>query len=192
MTEIALVGQVVELQPTGIRWLSQPSLDQYLALGDLLFKADQAYQWAIGDALVYGEDHFGEEWTQIQAQFRMSEGRMQSLASVARKIPRSRRRKNLTFTHHQEIAGKVDAPEQQKEWLDKAHGMTVTELRADLQEAYGWQERKVRPTVREAAKMVVEKAEPVEGGWLVSDEVYGRLCEATGQPVGNLLEGEAS
>jgi hypothetical protein len=186
MSELeTLTGRVFSVTKTGITWLEQPTLDQYLEIGSFLSYGMEGFKWAVGDLMAYGEREFGEDAYQAQVNLRMSPGHLRNLAWVARKIPPARRNAELTWSQHAEIAGKVEDPEAQKRWTEKAEGLTVAELRAQLEQEFGVKKPK-RMSVREAARLVVDSAftgdtdawGPV---WLVPQDAFQALCESIGE-----------
>lgn len=128
---------------TGLR-LTDPNLsyDSYEAIGHLLGEMRKAMQWAVGDYILLGEQLFGERCYQAIEALGISEEGMREMVRVASGIPRSMRRKDLSWSHHRavvgltkEIAG-VKVPDRalQREWLKKAssQGLSHHALRAAL------------------------------------------------------------
>ena len=65
--------------------------------------AETSLQWAIGDALNYGEDNYPEQWTQALCE-KYVRGSKYNIAWVARSVPPENRRADLTFHHHRMVA----------------------------------------------------------------------------------------
>jgi hypothetical protein len=92
--------------------------------------------WVVGDLIVYGEDHYGEEVAQamseIMAKTRYGRKTIYNLVYVSRNVLPENRNPALTHSHHYEVA-KLDA-EEQREWLGLAEleGWTVRQLRAHI------------------------------------------------------------
>jgi hypothetical protein len=74
--------------------------------------------WWIGDWLQYGEARWGEKYTEAARITGYDVKTLRNIAYVAKRFDLSRRRDNLTWTHHAEIAALPT--EQQNEWLDRA------------------------------------------------------------------------
>lgn len=83
-----------------------------------LRSAERAVQWWLGDALRFGESRYGEMYSQALEETDYSYQSLADAAWVAGKIETSRRRENLSFSHHKEIAALP--PEEQDYWLDEA------------------------------------------------------------------------
>jgi hypothetical protein len=85
--------------------------------------------WGLGDAINFGERVYGEMYAQAVDATKLSESTLQGYAYVARRIPRSRRRPGLSFSHHAEVASL--APQERERWLDRAEAekLSVAVLR---------------------------------------------------------------
>jgi hypothetical protein len=90
----------------------------------------KASQWWIGDALLHGENRFGEQFAQAASETGYSEESLRGFLWVASRIPPSVRRPTLSWSHHQVVAGCGDT-EEAKDWLEIAERstMSVRELR---------------------------------------------------------------
>ena len=100
--------------------LSQPDLPYatFEALCLMLGKLHEAVRFAIGDAIIQGEVLFGEAAYQSFERFQLSEEAMKEYVRVAQRVPRSRRRKGLSWSHHRAVAALP--PVEQKQWLRRA------------------------------------------------------------------------
>jgi hypothetical protein len=77
----------------------------------------EAVRFAIGDAILLGEQLYGDECHQAIEAMNLSEDARQEYVRVAQRVPRSRRRKDLSWSHHRAIAALP--PAEQKEWLKR-------------------------------------------------------------------------
>jgi hypothetical protein len=95
------------------------------ALGQL---RDQS-AWGLGEWLLAGEKLFPDRYSQAIEITGRSKGGLMNIVSVARRVPRRRRRNELTFGHH-EVVAKL-SPKEQIEWLALAveRKLTVEEFR---------------------------------------------------------------
>jgi hypothetical protein len=100
--------------------LTEPNLPyaRYEALCVLLGKMHEAVRFAIGDAILLGERLFKEEAYQAIELLGLSETARREYVRVAERVPRSTRRKTLSWSHHRAVASLP--PPEQKEWLRKA------------------------------------------------------------------------
>jgi hypothetical protein len=117
---------------TGLVVHGAPSLEEWEGVGEMLQRLHKATPWALGDWLNYGEDHYGEAFSQALAASGLELQTLKNYKWVAGKIEPSRRRDVLPFALHAEVASLP--VEQQNEWLDKAEaeGMTRSELRSAI------------------------------------------------------------
>lgn len=119
--------------PTGLTW------EQYERLGNFLGTLGRAYCWWVGDFLIYGEDVFGEEFAQIEAQLPHSAQTLLNYRSIARHFPPRRRRQSLSFSVHEAVA-----------YLEPTEGDRLL----DLAEANGWK----RDQMREARRAITPES----------------------------------
>jgi len=88
-----------------------------------LYKVSQVRDggnWWVGDALNYGDMHFGEVYYQAAGETGMSEETLQRLKYVSSRVSPVNRIKELTWSHHREVA---KCPEdEQVRWLGMALG----------------------------------------------------------------------
>ena len=106
------------------------SIEDWLAEVALLLTMRDRLQWAIGDSLLFGEVRYGEAWSQVADQY--NHHTLENCRWVASRFAVSRRRENLSFSHHAEVAS-MEPPDQDG-WLDRAEaeGMHRAELRKAL------------------------------------------------------------
>jgi hypothetical protein len=88
--------------------------------------------WWVGDWLQYGAARWGEKYSEAARITGYDVKTLRNIAYVAKRFDLSRRRDNLTWTHHTEVAAL--APEQQDEWLDRALALRLSpgDLRIEL------------------------------------------------------------
>jgi hypothetical protein len=110
------------------------SRDAYLRLGAFLATIGRGYCFWVGDLLNSAEDNI-EEWAQLEAILPHSPHTLVNYKSVASRIPRTRRRKMLSFSTHAEVAY-LD-PRVRDQWLDKA-------------ERYDWKREDMRAALNDA------------------------------------------
>jgi hypothetical protein len=105
------------------------SLDGWLDVARGLAGIARGHQWWIGDALVYGEEHFGDEAFQHADEFGLEAHTLTNYRWVASAVELSRRRDELSFSHHAEVA-RLKPRDQSKAlaWAAK-QGAGVRELR---------------------------------------------------------------
>ena len=136
------LGLLAELEAAGAistigLHLADPNLpySQFEALCTLLGKMHEAVRFAIGDAILLGEKLYGEKAYQAFESLNISEKGMWEYMRVSLRVPRSRRRKDLSWSHHRAVASLE--PAEQKEWLKAASDQRMShhQLRQALQPA---------------------------------------------------------
>jgi hypothetical protein len=118
------------LRPTSLKISEQLEIPKWKALLEALAAMERGRQWWIGDALVYGEATFEEElFVQHSSEVGLEPGTLVNYRWIASSIDPSRRREELSFSHHAEVARLK--PDEQDAMLERAiaNGWTVRELR---------------------------------------------------------------
>jgi adenine-specific DNA-methyltransferase len=123
-----------KLQKTGLMPIGNPTFEQWQECGQFIQKASGAVQLWLGDWLNYGEHKWGEKYAQAIEDTGLEYGSLRNAAYVAKQIDLSRRRDNLPFSHHQEVASLE--PDKQTEVLDWAEeeNATVREVRQKVRD----------------------------------------------------------
>lgn len=117
--------------------------DRWATLLRALGLMDRAGRWWLGEALNYGEQHYGERYAQALEDTGLAYQTLANIAYVARRWESYRRRENLSWSLHAEVASLP--PEQQDVWLDAA-------------EAGHWTRQQLRESVQQSRVAVVEAA----------------------------------
>lgn len=129
MTEVAVrkgsLELLAELERTGGiseigLHLNNPDLPytQFESLCVLLGRMHEAVRFAIGDAIILGQQLYGEEAFQALEALNLSEDARQEYVRVSARVARSRRRIGVSWSHHRAVASLE--PAEQKHWLKKA------------------------------------------------------------------------
>ena len=126
-TAIAVPGS---LSPVGLDLRPGLSLAEWTAVGTALGRVDRAYRWWVGDWLNYGGGEYAERHAEALATTGLKQSSLKACKWVAEQIESVRRRTNLYWDHHLEVAALT--PDEQDLWLGRAEakGWTVKELRA--------------------------------------------------------------
>lgn len=132
--QLAIPG--VELGPVSLR-VTDPELT-YETFAQIVRASSHIHSAAkfwLGDALNFGERVYGERYAQAIDATGLPYQYLANVASICGKVAVSRRRENLSFSHHSEVA-RLE-PREQIEWLGAAvtNDWTVEELRLRVREA---------------------------------------------------------
>lgn len=124
--ELALRGEVTE---TALVLPSDLDFEEWEEVGRTLGRVESGRQWWVGDWLNQGERNYGEGYAQGMDATGLAYNTLNNCRWVASRFANTRRRVNLTWGHHEVVAG--DEPDDQDHWLDWAeqYGWTVRELR---------------------------------------------------------------
>lgn len=98
-------------------------------IGRVLFRMDRSVQWWVGDWIRFGETRYGEKYTQAIEATGREYDTLAKYTYVAGRFGFFRRRKDLSFGHHSEVAALPS--DQADRWLDAAaeQDMSVRDLR---------------------------------------------------------------
>lgn len=126
----------VEVQTTEIGWLPQGDMpfEQWEQAGRRLLRVGRAVQFWIGDWILYGERNYGDTYRTAIDRTGYEYQTLANIVTVCREIESSRRREQLTFTHHAEVAPLEHG--RQEELLDRAvtEGWSTAHLRTECRQ----------------------------------------------------------
>lgn len=108
----------IELRPNGLLVRGIVPYETWEAYGYWLACVEKAVHWLLGDWCNYGEAAYGEKYAQALDSSVFAYQTIANDAWVCSRIPISRRRENLSFGHHAEVAA-LDVAEQDH-WLELA------------------------------------------------------------------------
>jgi len=131
------LGMRGRFTPTGLLLPDDMPVEEWLEVCEYLGLCQKAVLWWWGDALAFGERKYGEMYSQALDATDYSYQALNDAVYVAKNVTFSRRRENLSWSHHREVAPLP--PAEQEEWLLRAEeeGLTRAALRAAIkQKAY--------------------------------------------------------
>ncbi len=133
-----------QLSETSLNLPPNMPYEEWLRVGETLFRIEKSVRWWIGDWVNYGEQTYGEKYAQAITETGLSYSTVANAAYTARKIEPSRRREKVDFSKHHAVAG-LDEYQQEK---------ILGEI-----EAHPTPESKVREMVREEREKGAEVVE---------------------------------
>lgn len=117
-----------------ISWNPSQELDahEWAAAGRRLGAVGRCIQWLLGDWIAYGNTKFGDRYARASKITGYDVQTLMNMVYVASRFPDSRRRGNLSWSHHETLASME--PDGQEHWLDEAnkHRWSVADLRMML------------------------------------------------------------
>jgi hypothetical protein len=118
-------------------WTPPEQLDRpgWLAAGTSLAEFGRVNNWWVGDWVRYGNERWGEKYTQAAKITGLDSKTLRNIAYVASRFDLSRRRDNLTWTHHAEVASLPN--DEQERWLDRSLALRLSpgDLRIEVRAA---------------------------------------------------------
>lgn len=159
-------------------------------IGQQISLISDCSRWWLGDWLIYGERQYPNRYRLAIEATSLDYQTLKNYAWIARRIPRSRRRDQLSLQHHAEVAALL--PSEQEHWLQQAvdMGWTRRELRKRLRASRNGDESKTvtAATVRidvitERQRSWQEAADAMQlslAEWIVHilDQAAGRVVES--------------
>lgn len=132
----AFAAEQVRFTPLGLEMPEGLPMEGWAAVGRRLCRADQVMKWWLGDWASFGERKYGKlkEFAEANG---INPGTLMNLAWVAGAVAISRRRENLEWSKHCEVAALK--PAEQAKWLAKAESehLPVAGLRQQIRLARG-------------------------------------------------------
>lgn len=135
-----------KISSVGLDLPKELPFDDWLRVGETLKGLDRALPWMVGDWLNFGERKYGETYSQGMDATGLEYQTLKAMCWVSGVFELVRRRTNLSWSHHKEVAA-LDSTEQD-EWLDKA-------------EAGGWSQKELRAQIK--APFLLERPAPPTG-----------------------------
>jgi hypothetical protein len=125
----------VSMTPTAWAASGDLSLLEWSQSGRRLGIIGRATGWWIGDWVNYGNARFGERYVRAARITGYDVQTLMNMVYVASRFDSARRRQNLSWSHHAELAALE--PEQQDYWLDRAENerLSVRCLREEVRRA---------------------------------------------------------
>ena len=118
-------------------WMPRKDLDleAWMRAGQRLGTMTRCSQWWLGDWIRYGTLRWGEKYKEAARITGVDPRTLRNIAYVAGSVEVSRRRDNLSWSHHAEVSSLE--PAEQEKWLTLAEseGMSVSDLRTELRAA---------------------------------------------------------
>ncbi len=130
------------------------AVDDWIRTGQRLGAMTRCSQWWLGDWMRYGAGRWGEKYKEAARITGYDVHSLRNIAYVAGRVGVSRRRDNLTWSHHAEVSALV--PDEQDRWLDLAarEKMSVSDLRIELRAARKKEKTPLLPIVAGLSKAI--------------------------------------
>jgi hypothetical protein len=130
---------------TGLNLPHRLSFDRWLTVGHQLSAIATSSAWCLGDWVVYGQDTYTGRYRAAIDRTSLDYQTLRNYAWVVRRFPHHRRRAELSFGHHAEVAALSEA--EQDFWLGKAA-------------KHGWSRNRLRRQVRDSLAQRTDSDEP--------------------------------
>jgi hypothetical protein len=153
-----LFSEYLECRDEGLKWRKDPDYETWEKLTTNLIYGSRKMLWLVGDAMQYGEAHFGDKVYQVIDPTHYDVKTVKNAAWVCGVIPPSKRVNTLSFSHHETVAALLE--KDREELLEQAAGehWSVKELREKARQV---KEKYPEEKKRKSKKPVKEKKLPV-------------------------------
>lgn len=125
---------IPKTRTTAVAWLGYNALtvEEWQRYGTRLGAMSKSTNWWLGDWVRFGLRYLDQRYDQICRVTGYDEQTLMNMAYVAKNFPAPRRRENLSWSHHAELAPLP--PDEQDRWLDlaAAQKLSVRQLRAKV------------------------------------------------------------
>jgi hypothetical protein len=119
--------------PSSVKVNGKPEIDEWIGPFQFALWCQRASPWWIGDMLLAGDAQFGEDFSQA-CEGLISGDQLQRYESIARRVPPSNRRHNLSWSAHAAVA-RLSYSDQKRMLLEaERRGWTSEELRKKARE----------------------------------------------------------
>ncbi len=129
------VHEKLLVTPVGLRFPAAMSYTDWERAGRRLASISNSFMWCLGDWVAYGLDKYTDRYYQAIQAVGLDYKTLRNYTWVARRFKWSRRRADLSFQHHAEVAALPS--EEQDQWLERAasHQWSRNQLREHLRAA---------------------------------------------------------
>ena len=119
---------------SSVAWAPTQDLNanEWAAAGRRIGAVGRCIQWLLGDWIAYGNTKFGERYARAAKITGYDTQTLMNMVYVASRFEISRRRENLSWSHHETLAALDE--EEQNHWLDQAqvNRWSIADLRMML------------------------------------------------------------
>lgn len=142
---------------TGLRFHPDTPVSVWGCLVVRLQRQQKLIEWALADAINFGEAAYGEMYAQWVDETGLTKRTLQNIAYIGRKIEPPRRREHVSFAHHAEVVA-LPVPDQES-LLDAAESRGMT--RYDLRDAVRELKASRAGRAVDASGTAIEESEPL-------------------------------
>lgn len=121
-----------ELTETSLVIQKNISFDEWMSIGDFLKQVNKCVLWWLGDWLNFGENKYGEKYSQALDETDYTYGGLANASWVSNRFEISCRHENLSWSHHSEVAS-LDIEKREKYLNDaEENGWSKNRLRGEV------------------------------------------------------------
>ena len=129
LVKIQTQTQQIQATETSLELPENLPISDYYEAGTKIHSLHKSTSWLLADLLQYGDVHYGEQFSQVVSDWGYRPETLRNALYVARRWPKQRRRKELTFAHHQAVSSVDEAVADEMLEIAVKNGYSVKELR---------------------------------------------------------------
>lgn len=131
---LELTAKGAKFNPLELRLPEQMPLEDWASVGRQLCRSDQVLKWWLGDWAAFGLRKYGQ-LKEFAVANNLNYGGLRNAAWVSQNVELSRRRDNVEWSFHAEVASLK--PKEQAAWLAKveSEGIARAELRRQIRQS---------------------------------------------------------
>lgn len=129
LVKIQTQTQQIQATETSLDIPENLPINDYYEAGTKIHSLHKSTSWLLADLLQYGDSHYGDQFSQVVDDWGYRPETLRNALYVAKRWPKSRRRKELTFAHHQAVSSVDEAVADEMLEIAVKNGYSVKELR---------------------------------------------------------------
>jgi hypothetical protein len=183
------INGLATTRKTSLRLPSDIPIGVWKHIGEQISVLTEATSWWQGDWLIYGQQSYPNRYERAIEATHLDYQTLRNYAWVCRRFSMSRRRDELSFQHHAEVAAMLES--EQDAWLDRAEkfGWSKSALRKQLRAARDGKE----PSLGRRSAIRLDISEDQRNHWQAAAERLNRtLSEWISETLDYAAEAEPS
>lgn len=129
LVKIQTTTQQIQATETSLELPENLPINDYFEAGNKIHSLHKSTSWLLADLLSYGDSHYGDQFSQVVDDWGYRPETLRNALYVAKRWPKERRRKELTFAHHQAVSSVDESVADEMLNVAIERGLSVKELR---------------------------------------------------------------
>lgn len=126
-----------DVGPYGLVVNGKPTFQEWYDFGLNLREIKTAIQWAVGDWINYGEEHYPDRYAQAEDETKYAYGTLRNYASIAARVDCHTRVTGLSWSHHAAVAALPQEQQTEVLAMAKTERLSRDDIKPIVQEKLG-------------------------------------------------------